>query len=586
MDRDASTGVRAALPSVRADLLLLHAPAFFDFRQRGDIYFPYLSTSGDVPITPLYEYFPLGFKSLERHLTAAGHQVRIANLSVLFLKHPQLDADMVLGALDARVLGIDLHWMVHVQGCLEIARRLKAIHPHTPVLLGGISATYYAQELIRYPFVDMVMRGYDTHEPMRVLLDELASGGDLRTVPNLLWKDASGEVVDNGMAHLPDSLSCGLDWSSAGSGARGRGLPILELMTTQNAGCAYNCGWCGGSRDAFRRINGKKRAMSRKSLDDVALELASMNALPERHRYHLYSVGSYNEPAERMGFFLDRLAETELKSVSYEQFHLTPDDVLDQMVRANARTTITLSPESHDMRIAQLAGRGVYTPAEMEAWIERALYRGIQQIDIWYFVGMPEQDERSVAATVEYCAHLLRRFANKRVVPLICPMIPFLDPASTFFEEPERHGYRVFFRTAEDHRRGMTRASLINRINYETRWLRREDLVRVGYGAVRRLTELKAEHGMYPRSLADKVTQRIDDALELIGLVHAIDNIPKEGERLRELGRIEHEIRRRNADVLFGGVANQAFPMNRAIGGRWFDETLWRPEELAAATLR
>jgi hypothetical protein len=31
--------------------LLIHPPAFFDFRERRDIYFPFLGTSGDV-VTP------------------------------------------------------------------------------------------------------------------------------------------------------------------------------------------------------------------------------------------------------------------------------------------------------------------------------------------------------------------------------------------------------------------------------------------------------------------------------------------------------------------------------------------------------
>ena len=107
----------------------------------------------------------------------------------------------------------------------------------------------------------------------------------------------------------------------------------------------------------------------------------------------------------------------------------------------------------------------------MEAWIERALEIGIHNIDVWYFIGMPEQTPDSVFETVDYCAHLLRKFKGKNVNPMICPMIPFLDPASTFFEFPEENGYRVFFRTAEEHRRGMESASLFNRINYETKLL-------------------------------------------------------------------------------------------------------------------
>jgi len=180
------------LPTLSADLLLLHAPAVFEFRNRRDIYFPFLGTSGDVPITPLYEYFPVGFKSLQRYLRERGHSVEIVNLSSVFIRYPQLDLDDLLDALDVRVVGIDLHWMVHVQGSLAVAERIKQGRPDILTLFGGISSTYYAKELIRYPFIDMVMRGYDTLEPMHSLLDELKGARSFHTIPNLMWKDSAG----------------------------------------------------------------------------------------------------------------------------------------------------------------------------------------------------------------------------------------------------------------------------------------------------------------------------------------------------------------------------------------------------------
>src|SRR5262245_51971879 len=105
----------AWLRPIPTDVLLVPAPAFFDFRDRGDIYFPYLSTSGDVPITPLYEQHPIGFNTLQRYLEARGKRVTILNLSTVLLAHPTIDVGRIFGAIDARVIGIDLHWMVHVQ---------------------------------------------------------------------------------------------------------------------------------------------------------------------------------------------------------------------------------------------------------------------------------------------------------------------------------------------------------------------------------------------------------------------------------------------------------------------------------------
>ena len=433
-----------------------------------------------------------------------GHDVKLMNLSTVLLRYPKISVDTLIGAFDAKLIGLDLHWMVHVQGSLAIAERIKRFRRDLPIIFGGISSTYYADQLIQYPFIDMVMRGYDTHAPMAELLVALKLGHDLGAVPNLLWKSRDGQIHENGFSYTPDTFSCGIDWSNQPQETATQTLPILELLSTQNAGCAYNCSWCGGSRDAFRRIHNGRCTLARKPLSEVAYEFGTTRKLPGASQYHFYSVGSYNESKERLEFFLDQVANSDFKSINYEQYHLTPDDVLKHMVRANKRTSITLSPESHDLKVAKLAGRGVYTNEELEHWLAKALDCGIYQVDIWYFIGMPEQDEKSVMGTVDYCRRLLDMFGGKRVHPMICPMLPFLDPASTLFEYPDQHGYRVFYRTVEDHRRAMERASIINRINYETQWLSRSDLVHVGYKAVRCLMEAKDQSNMLPLILGQE----------------------------------------------------------------------------------
>jgi clorobiocin biosynthesis protein CloN6 len=571
------------LPALSADLLLMHAPAFFDFRNRRDIYFPFLGTSGDVPITPLYEYFPIGFKMLHRHLTAKGHSVKIINLSTVLLRYPAIDVRTLIEALDVRLLGIDLHWMVHVQGSLEVAKLVKSLRPDILTIFGGISSTYYAEELVRYPFVDMVMKGYDTLQPMDELLAALKKGmEDLSHIPNLLWKSA-GTVRQNRYEHKPASYGIGIDWTDLRQEEVSQSMPILEFLSTQNAGCAYHCGWCGGSRDAFRRVFETKPSILRKSKEELAFEFNSLQSVPGCDKFHFYAVGSYNEPRSGMEGFLDLVAQTKLKSISYEQFFLTPEPILKRMAEANKHTTITLSPESHDIRVSKLSGRGTYTNEEMEHWLVRALELGIRNIDVWYFIGMPEQDEKSVMQTVDYCIRLVKLFKGKGVNPMLCPMIPFLDPASNFFEHPEENGYHLFSRTAEEHRRGMERASIINRINYETKWLRREDLVYVGFKAVRRLMEAKGEMHALPTGVVKNYNRKIDDALDLIPRVHEADCLEDAADREHALAEFGDEIQRRNQMIFFSGVANQAFPINRGIGGRWFDEMGWAPEILERA---
>jgi len=168
--------------------------------------------------------------------------------------------------------------MVHVQGSLAVAEALKRERPDLPVVFGGISSTYYARELIDYPFIDFVMRGYDTHEPLEKLVRALrrdVGAPSIAEVPNLVWKTPDGEPRENDFSHKPDTFGCGVDWSDLARSEPTRTLPILELLSTQNAGCAYDCGWCGGSREAFRRVFGKQRAMARKPLFEAFDQLGA-----------------------------------------------------------------------------------------------------------------------------------------------------------------------------------------------------------------------------------------------------------------------------------------------------------------------
>ena len=72
---------------------------------------------------------------------------------------------------------------------------------------------------------------------------------------------------------------------------------------------------------------------------------------------------------------------------------------------------------------------------------------------------------------------------------------------------------------------------------------------------------------------------------QFIPVVHEADCIADPRDRARALESLGDEILKRNDMVLFGGVMNQAFPLNRGIGGRWFDEMGWAPDILKAAEM-
>jgi clorobiocin biosynthesis protein CloN6 len=154
-------------------------------------------------------------------------------------------------------------------------------------------------------------------------------------------------------------------------------------------------------------------------------------------------------------------------------------------------------------------------------------------------------------------------------------MTPFLDAGSNYFEEPEKYGYKLFYKTVEDHRRAMMQPSLVGRINYETKWLTREQLVTVSYEAVKRVFQMKGDAGLYPQRVVKEISEKIDDASAFTMLVHGIDQIADSSLRDQKMREISDEILRRNKETMYSGVRNPAIPIKRKIGGRWYDEVPW-----------
>jgi len=192
---------------------------------------------------------------------------------------------------------------------------------------------------------------------------------------------------------------------------------------------------------------------------------------------------------------------------------------------------VEISPESHDPHVRRAFGKA-YDNAELEASIEALMASSCQRLDLFFMVGLPYQDYQSVMETVEYCGELLHRYGgSKRIIPLIAPLAPFIDPGSRLFEEPELFGYRLFYRTLREHRQAMLMPTWKLSLNYETQWMTRDEIVRATYDGAMRLVELKAAHGLMDKVEAEKITQHIllvKDLMKRLEDGAVIDDLLKE----------------------------------------------------------
>ena len=538
----------------RIDLILLHPPTLYDFRKRPGIHGP---ISDVVPSTPIFEMYPIGFASLSEYLERHGLKVRIINVAMKMLKDEKFDVERLIQKNKPVAFGIDLHWMAHVQGTLALAEIIKRFHPSIPVILGGLSATYYHEEILRqYPSIDFVMRGDSTEKPLVQLLQTIKEGGELKNIPNLTYRDEKKRIQINPLTHVPENLDeITIDYShimrKVVRYADPTGYqpfvdwytyPVTAVFTCR--GCTYSCRTCGGSAQTFRKManRGKPAYRNPRRLAQDIFDVSDHLHAP------VMIIGDIFQPGEEYGFtFLQEMKRRPISNHIAFEFFVPPTRVqLKRIADSILNFNIEISPESHDEEVRRAFGRP-YNNQSLERMIGDAVDLGSKRIDLFFMTGLPKQTYSSVLETVDYCHSLLERFRSySKLFPFISPLAPFLDPGSAVFEAPEKYGYRLLCRTVEEHRQASLAPSWKYILNYETEWMNRDEIVYSTYEAGKRLNRLKAQFGLIDPKTAESVEGRLEGSVRMMKEIDRIMALPDARERegiLESIASGHHSLR-------------------------------------------
>ncbi len=517
----------------KPDLVLLHAPSNYDFRERAIMYGP---ISDVIPPTPIFEMYPIGFISLAGYLERRGINVRIVNIANQMLRRPKFDVEHFLKGLSPLAFGLDLHWLPHAHGSLELARLIKQLHPTTPVIFGGLSATYFYQELIEYPQVDFVIRGDSTELPLLLLMQQLKNGSRFDEIPNLSWKDKNGAIHHNPLSWVPSSLGdFPLDYTyPTKSVLKYRDLgsllpfqnwlsyPITMALTCR--GCTHDCLTCGGSNYAYKKFYNRDKPAYR----PPKLVVQDVQSIQRYLSGPVFIVGDIRQPGEDYAEeLLQAMRNERIRGpIVLELFKPAEASFFRRVKEAVPNFNIQISPESWDEEVRRSFGKG-YKNQDLEKTIEAALENGCQRFDLFFMIGLPKQDYSSVMETASYCRNLLKEFNHRnKLHPHISPLAPFLDPGSRVFEAPEKYGYRLLYHTLEEHRQALLSPSWKYMLNYETQWLSRDEIVNSTYEVALAFNQLKLEHGLITAKMASSIEFRAKQAMKLM---EEIDRLIKQG---------------------------------------------------------
>jgi B12-binding domain/radical SAM domain protein len=530
----------------KPDLVLLHPPAVYDFRKRAAVPGP---ISDLVPSTPVFEMYPIGFSFLGEYLERNGVNVRIVNLAQRMLEDRRFDASRFLSKLRPAAFGIDFHWLTHAQGSLEVARLVKELHPDTPVIMGGYSATFFHREILAHPQVDFVLRGDSTEEPLRQLMEAIMEKRPWDAIPNLSYRDSEGVVRVNPLTYLPAGLEyLGSnyrymirsafkygDWKSLRAFWNWWDYPVTMVLTCR--GCTMDCAFCGGSRSALSSYCSRRSIAFRppeKIAHDVEI-ISSFTSAP------IFIVGDLLQGGRDYAMhILDLISHLNPRNhIVFELFSPAPREFFDSVASSLEHFDFQISPESHDEEIRSTLNKN-YGNEELEANIAWALDAGCEKFDVFFMIGLPGQTRDSVLKTVEYCGELLRKF-GPRLNPSIGPLAPYIDPGCILHREPESYGYRIIHKSLEDFVRASLSPHWRDMLGYETRWMSRQDIVEVTYEALLALNAIKFKNGLVSPRHASLNDRRLRDTLSLLKLVDEVMKIDDASVREAELAKISEE---------------------------------------------
>ena len=526
------------------DVILIHPPAIYDFREK--VLFPgplgyTVRESTDQFIIP-----PVGMLSIAEYLERHGYRVKVDNVGERMVSDSGFDAAGHIKELSAKVIGIDLHWCLHSQGAIELARACKEAHPEAMVLLGGLTSTVFSEEIIqKYDFIDAVIRG-EAEKPFLELMKGLEQNDKLDEVPNLTFRNREGKVRVNTMMEPAETLD---EYE----------YTRLDLIEPQKIiyrddkggrwfipvcrGCSYNCATCGGSRYSYKTYLAREKPAFR-SPEKIAEDIEKLS------KQGVTSVFLFQDP--RMGgkeycaklFAALRSKKSTGVNISMELFGPANEEYLKQIASAGLPIVLSISPESCCDGVRKEQGRK-YGNEELFATLRLCKKYNIP-IGVFSMIALGDDTPKTVKDTwkiwEQICIINEEGSGKSPVHHAFGPMI-LLDPGSPAFDYPESHGFRLRFKNLEEYIAGMSLMAWHQWISYETKYLNRETIAKLIMDSIEYSIDLREKFGLFSGHDASSRKLRFVTINKMVmDVVNQVMEIEDEEERFEAVSAFKEEL--------------------------------------------
>lgn len=432
-------------PMERVDCLFLHVPK---------------STNYYRPIGEFswINFLPMGLLALADLLKSHNIATEVVHLGVEWVEDHHFSILDYIRDKNPRIVGFDLHWHHQSYDVLEVVREIKAAFPSIYVLLGGYTASFFHEEIMRnFDSVDGILRGEAEGPILELVKTVLQQGRDFFSIPNLTWR-RKGRVLVNPLAYVARegdlNRLCFTNFSLLknyptyiryfGQPFYVKGVskkknfymyslksPIHHLNVGR--GCPVQCTWCGGGFLAQRTITGREDVVFR-GVEEVLRSIKEAVS----YGYETFHV-CFDPYPDKPDYYLQLFSRIRLEKIRmecfFESYGLPTIDFIKSFKETfpGPKSLIALSPDVGSVRMRRIH-KGY-------AYANRALTDCLDQLadqhvfcDLFFTYGVPFEKEKDLHQTIRLEKEIQKKYPNVRGIRTYTIEI---EPGSPWHLEPD-----------------------------------------------------------------------------------------------------------------------------------------------------
>lgn len=222
------------------DVLFIHPPRIF--------------AKDYLELRSAFVKLPVGVVALADYLEQNGYSTKILNIPMEIHFNKNFRLSKYLRSVDIKICAIELNWILNAYGSIQSADIVKKTNSDIKTIVGGISATHFHEDVIKYPSIDVVIRGEGEIPLLKSVNHYLKGNPSLKNIPNITYKQNS-VIYQNPIKYIAKDLDF-LNFVNFELLENWKNYikvdPSISIMMGRS--CPYNCAYCGGGKKAYYEL--------------------------------------------------------------------------------------------------------------------------------------------------------------------------------------------------------------------------------------------------------------------------------------------------------------------------------------------